>query len=206
MTKYSGSPNSPMKTILPSNVHITLQKEQLKNKVIIIGDVHGCFEELNELLTECEYNENNCSVIFVGDLVNKGPYSVEVVQFARKIKAHVVRGNHDDYALAIAQNLISRPIESEGLNYISKFSPEDLNWLNELPYTITIPSLDAIIVHAGLLPEIDLNKQTISDMYTIRNIIKNEDGSLSGTSNIKLGEPWVNYWNHSPHIYFGHGN
>ena len=46
--------------------------------MIIIGDVHGCFDELKLLLAKCEYEEGKDMLIFVGDLVNKGPKSCEV--------------------------------------------------------------------------------------------------------------------------------
>ena len=65
---------------------------------MIIGDVHGCIHELQSLLEKCAVDENT-SIVLVGDLVNKGPCSQEVVSFVRKIGAHCVRGNHDDAAL-----------------------------------------------------------------------------------------------------------
>jgi predicted phosphodiesterase len=51
------------------------------DRIIIIGDVHGCFDELQDLLVECDYNPNQDYLIFVGDLVNKGPKSIEVYVF-----------------------------------------------------------------------------------------------------------------------------
>lgn len=78
--------------------HIILTGYELKARVVIIGDIHGCFEELVELLNRCSVDENT-NVILVGDLVNKGPYSAEVVAFARRNKFLSVRGNHDEAAL-----------------------------------------------------------------------------------------------------------
>jgi hypothetical protein len=51
------------------------------DRIIIIGDVDGCFDELQDLLVECDYNPNQDYLIFVGDLVNKGPKSIEVYVF-----------------------------------------------------------------------------------------------------------------------------
>jgi len=72
--------------------------------------VHGCFEEFQvsfkpphepptELLLKIEYDPGTTTLILVGDLVNKGPYSAEMVQYCRERNMLCVRGNHDDVAL-----------------------------------------------------------------------------------------------------------
>ena len=63
-------------------------------RVIAIGDVHGCIDELQDLLRECDYRPGDL-IVFLGDLVSKGPDSISVVQMAREIGAIGVRGNHD---------------------------------------------------------------------------------------------------------------
>jgi hypothetical protein len=105
-----------------------------------------------------------------------------------------------------------------------------LDWLTQLPYTITLPSLHAIIVHAGLVPHIPLQLQTRLDMVTMRNVImpdgpsEDSSGSCSphaehpqqwvGTSKAKEGEAWAKVWSDGHfltaadgepyHVYFGH--
>ena len=67
---------------LPAIIHATLTPEQLgTGRVIIVGDVHGCLAELRELLGECDFTPGTDALIFVGDLVNKGPSSAEVGGF-----------------------------------------------------------------------------------------------------------------------------
>ena len=73
-----------------------------KTRLIIIGDVHGCLDELKLLLKQCNYKKEHDKIILVGDLVNKGPSSAGVVKFVREIGATSVRGNHDDAALSKA--------------------------------------------------------------------------------------------------------
>lgn len=63
-------------------------------RVIAIGDVHGCIDELQALLRKCDYRPGDL-IIFLGDLVSKGPDSLSVVQMARELGAIGVRGNHD---------------------------------------------------------------------------------------------------------------
>ena len=82
------------------------------NKILIIGDVHGCLTELKLLIHKAIHQHNQSqnfrAIILVGDLVNKGPYSAEVVQYVRSqqqqkhYNVFTVRGNHDDRALAAA--------------------------------------------------------------------------------------------------------
>jgi hypothetical protein len=83
----------------PPCLHKELRKPELKDNVIIVGDIHGCLDEFKALLVKCNYDARLHSVVLVGDLVNKGPFSAEVVKFCRQIGAHSVRGNHDEAAL-----------------------------------------------------------------------------------------------------------
>ena len=94
-----GLHGNPSPTIMHANL---LDGFDGSSRLIIIGDVHGCLEELKLLLLHCSYRKETDKVVFVGDLVNKGPYSAEVVKFVRKIGARCVRGNHDDAALSKA--------------------------------------------------------------------------------------------------------
>ena len=62
----------------------------------VIGDVHGCFDELKKLLKKISFNPSKDSIIFTGDLVNRGNQSLEVLEFCMKEKSiDTVLGNHD---------------------------------------------------------------------------------------------------------------
>jgi hypothetical protein len=80
---------------LLNNLEISLSQKNL----IFIGDVHGAFEELLELIDKINYDPLKDHLIFVGDLVAKGPKSIEVVRLIRSLEASCVRGNHDDKVL-----------------------------------------------------------------------------------------------------------
>lgn len=66
--------------LLPPETHAVLSKAELgmKGRVLIIGDVHGCVKELEELLDAANYERGLDTVILVGDLGDKGPYPLEV--------------------------------------------------------------------------------------------------------------------------------
>ena len=88
-------------------MNFILSENKLKSRLIIIGDVHGCFEELKSLLNECLFNELEDILIFVGDLVNKGPNSVEVIRYVRDLSlkevAYSVIGNHDEAMIEMSK-------------------------------------------------------------------------------------------------------
>jgi hypothetical protein len=113
------------------------------HKILVIGDVHGCLDELKALVQKASTLHNDhkpfAAVILVGDLCNKGPYSAEVIQFVRNQNNWFsVRGNHDDAALAAALGDVERQSKRK-YDWVASLSDEDVEWMSNLPYSITIP-------------------------------------------------------------------
>ena len=71
----------------------------------VIGDVQGCFDELELLCKKIKFNPNKDKLIFAGDYVNRGPKSLEVLNFCLKNKKSIkgVLGNHDFYLLYLIE-------------------------------------------------------------------------------------------------------
>lgn len=64
---------------LPDLIHAELSATQLgSGRLIVIGDVHGCPDELKTLLRKCQFQQGSDVLVFNGDVVNKGPHSVQV--------------------------------------------------------------------------------------------------------------------------------
>ncbi|VEU42576.1 unnamed protein product [Pseudo-nitzschia multistriata] len=170
-------------------------------KILVVGDVHGCYDELLELHASAlaeNGSEAFSHVLLVGDLCNKGPDSAGVIRHVRTTPGwYSVRGNHDDGALAAALG-DERRRRSETYRWVfradgggetealsSGLSDDDVEWLSELPYTIRIPgdrlgdAEDTLVVHAGLVPGTDLGAQTPGTMTTVRDLLVrcNGDGS-----------------------------
>jgi hypothetical protein len=193
----------------PPQRHVTVKESDLaapiasgKGRLIFVGDVHGCFDELMELLYGVvQYDEGSDTVVLVGDLVNKGPRSLDVLAWAREKGVLAVRGNHDDAALAAALgrgSLYDKPSSpayargavAEKWRWAKEgLLGEDLAWLRALPFTLSFPFLDPplLAVHAGVLPGVPLEQQARKTMTSMRNVLEAEhrilnDGENAGAS------------------------
>ncbi|XP_062576918.1 bis(5'-nucleosyl)-tetraphosphatase PrpE [asymmetrical]-like [Saccostrea cucullata] len=200
---------SKYKLPYPKTPHLVLGNDVIKDrKILIIGDVHGCLEELKELLEEAKSRcaDQEILPVFVGDLLSKGPFPVETVRKLQTMDHFAVRGNHDEAVLR--QALLYKSTENYELpkkyEWVPKLSEKDITYLQELPYTISIPSINVIIVHAGLIPGVDLFKQNLTNMIIMRNIVKSPNGSLTPAELTNEGEAWASLWPGPDHVYFGH--
>lgn len=213
----SSTINTPVSNIpLPPVLHKVLDADFLQKfpEVIIIGDVHGCRDELDQLLAQIDSGKNpgdSILKIFVGDLVNKGPNSRGVLQLLMNSSSSLsVRGNHDEVVIREYLNLKSDPNYSlkPGNLWMKELTQQEVDYLISLPYTISIPSLKTIIVHAGLIPGKEPKDINPSDLISMRNIVveTGSDGKqeLNATRNDEEGTPWVQMWNGPEHVYFGH--
>lgn len=72
-----------------------LNLDKPDHRVFFVGDIHGSLKQLNKLLDKLDYDEQKDVFVHVGDLVAKGPKSVEALELMRKYNVRGVRGNHD---------------------------------------------------------------------------------------------------------------
>ena len=124
-----------------------------------IGDVQGCNEELQTLLTRLRFSSDRDQIFFVGDLVNRGPESLEVLRFVHSLgeNAVVVLGNHDLHLLAVAHG-IRRNRKSDTLDDVLAAPDRDrlLEWLITRPLAhaqVNSEGRTDLLVHAGLVPQ-----------------------------------------------------
>ena len=118
-----------------------------------IGDVQGCFDELERLLGEVGFSPARDRLWVVGDLVNRGPRSLAVVRFVKGLgdRAVVVQGNHDLHLLAFAAGHAKRRADDtfDDLLAAPDCAPL-LDWLRFRPMLHVED--EYVMVHAGLLP------------------------------------------------------
>jgi bis(5'-nucleosyl)-tetraphosphatase (symmetrical) len=124
-----------------------------------IGDVQGCIDELHALLAQLSFNAARDRLWFVGDLVNRGPASLEVLRFVRGLgeKAVVVLGNHDLHLLCVAGGY-ARKRADDTLDELlaAPDGPQLLDWLRGRP--LMHAENGYAMVHAGLLPQWSVEK------------------------------------------------
>lgn len=124
-----------------------------------IGDVQGCNDELQALLAQLSFNGARDRLWFVGDLVNRGPASLEVLRFVRGLgeKAVVVLGNHDLHLLCVAEGFAKRRADDTLDELLAApDAGELLDWLRARP--LIHVEAGYAMVHAGLLPQWTLQK------------------------------------------------
>jgi hypothetical protein len=162
-------------------------------KIIVIGDVHGCFDELQLLLKKCGFKENKPNewlVIFVGDIINKGPKNFEVLDYIMSLNNSLcVKGNHE-YKVLKKGGVIT-----DGKESIMKLTEQQDEYLQNLPLTMRIPAFKSLIVHAGIIPGIKLEEQNENDLMNMRNIKIDDNGNSIALKKPKGGIHWADVWN-----------
>lgn len=165
-------------------------------RTIVVGDIHGCYDELMALLEKAELALDD-RVVSVGDLVTKGPKNREVFEkFMTDERFTAVIGNHDlalrtkwngeRIKLKVAQKVVHKELKGEKDKYLS--------FLNRLPFTIDLGS--HLVVHAGLRPNVELYSQTTDDLTQLRTLGKDRE-SHDGT-------PWYHVYSGEKTVLFGH--
>jgi hypothetical protein len=173
-------------------------------RTIVVGDVHGCAEELQMLLRKCGHSRGD-RVVLAGDLVAKGPDSQAVVQFARENGVLAVLGNHDAFALA-HRNDAGKADRSQGRrSYLSKLLPADWDYLESLPLFLNLGPTrpgghDVVVVHAGAVPGLPLDRQKREHLLSLRSI----DDTGAPTSRLLVHFPWAAQWRGPEQLVFGH--
>lgn len=164
-------------------------------RTVIIGDVHGCADELSELLTKIGVSRAD-KVVFVGDLVARGPDSRGVLAIARKVSATVVRGNHEHKLLR--HRASGEPLSSMHARVAASFSARDWADLEAMPFYADLPEHGVRVVHGGVDPAVSLERQEPEILLTLRTIV---DGRPSDKSGDHL---WGASYAGPVHVVFGH--
>ena len=119
-----------------------------------IGDVQGCYDELQALLARIGFNRAHDRLWFVGDLVNRGPKSLEVLRFVKELgdRAVVVLGNHDLHLLTQFEGLERKRADDTFNDVLGAPDAQELiDWIRTRPMMHV--ERNFAMVHAGLLPK-----------------------------------------------------
>ena len=122
-----------------------------------IGDVQGCYAQLAALVARLGFSPDRDQLWFVGDLVNRGPQSLEVLRYVRALgdNAIVVLGNHDLHLLALAHDKGRKRRSGDTLESIFGAPDRDaiLEWLLNRPLAHFDAGHGDLMVHAGVVPQ-----------------------------------------------------
>jgi hypothetical protein len=194
-------------------------------RTIIIGDVHGCLTELQALISLVCPGSND-HLIFVGDLIHRGPDSPGVVRFVRAYlrsitKVTLIMGNHEE------KHNRWRRRKAEGTEHRMKYTEEypeieakldaqDIEFLEGAALFHRLPEYESVVLHGGLLPDTELpedpfDKLSGKQKKSAYKILRIRDVNPDAGSMVKLGEKtdedvfWTDiYDGRHGHIYFGH--
>lgn len=147
----------------------------MSNRRFVIGDVHGHYNALSSLF-EAIAPEKEDQVYFLGDLIDRGSQSAQVVKFVIDNNYHCLLGNHEIMLLEvfkggkICHQAFQVWLHNGGYatvnSYGSKIPQEHIDWFRSLPLYLDLG--DFWLVHAGLHPQIPLEKQTSEQFCWIR--------------------------------------
>jgi serine/threonine protein phosphatase 1 len=150
------------------------------DEIYVIGDVHGCRAMLERLLDILDPTRDDL-VVFVGDLVRKGPDSGGVVDLVRSHSNYLsVRGNNE-------QKLV------DGRKSIDSLTDDDLDYLDTLPVVISWD--DVVVVHGGIDHRKPVAEHTLTELLNARSLVP--DASYERPY-------WFETRRESPRVFFGH--
>ncbi len=163
-----------------------------RNKTLIIGDVHGCAAELEQLLLLANLGPAD-RILCLGDLVGKGPDSVEVFKWAMQDGRVIsVRGNHEHRLLELAAEGPSRRTKEEDIRTLAQLGPvldKFIEHARRMP--LLHEEEDLILVHAGIDPGRKLHQQKAKHLLTLRYL---EDDKT----------PWFEKYRGNKLVVYGH--
>ncbi len=117
----------------------------------VIGDVQGCYHSLCDLLQRIDYDPQNDTLWFAGDLVNRGLHSLQTLRFIQQLPhAFTVLGNHDFHLLAQPYQPAPDPALADILQ--APDCTQLLDWLSQQPLLHYDEKRHVVLTHAGLLP------------------------------------------------------
>lgn len=175
---------------------------------MVVGDIHGCLTELKALMALAAFRSdptcNACRsrgiragridepdaddvgsspcacdvLVHVGDLVNKGPNSFEVVRHCIENRALGVVGNHDRKLIKLVKRIrkkgkLKKHDAQSTLAALAYACPDDVfEYLSALPYILRLPTCNVLVVHAGIVPDVPLDQQDPWTVTEMRNLIE----------------------------------
>ena len=176
-----------------------MNHQNTKDHTFIVGDIHGCFNELMLLLKQAQCSVSHHRIILVGDVINKGPDSLKTLNWIYQNKIESVIGNHELAFIESIEN--GTPMSSSLQQLKEEMNTQIFHWIQFLKSWPTyIEEKDFMVVHAGLVPNEHPSCSKIEHLVNLRFWdIKNQT-----RSNSSQNKPWHDYYHDQKLVIYGH--
>jgi len=173
----------------------------MTGRLIAVGDIHGCHAEFAEMLSQLELKAGD-RLVLLGDLVNRGPDSVKVLDLARSTGAISLLGNHELRLLKFKRTGDRKYMKEHDLQTFDSLRPQDWAYLEAMQLTYEEPDLNTVFVHGGFLPNEPWQKQP-SEVVTRVQVIDKE-GRARKRADAPEAPSWADLWGGPPFVVYGH--
>lgn len=169
-------------------------------RTILIGDVHGCYDELQLLLKQVKWDREKDVLLFAGDLIDRGPKIAEVLDFVgNEPNTYTIMSNHENKFL---RHLRGNKVSTWGLRHTLEQCDVSWNnnlrmWMESLPYAIKFAN-NSYLVHGGIVPTRTVEQQGREALIYARTF-----NPATGSFTDVAAKPWYSF-PHTQRIYFGH--
>jgi hypothetical protein len=166
-------------------------------QTLVIGDIHGCYDEFQDLLDRAGLSEDD-SIVSVGDCVDRGPDTPAVLRFFREIpNALLIMGNHERKHVRASRHEV-KLAQSQRISRIQfgKTYPDALTFMSELPLYLDLP--DALVVHGYFEGGLPLLQQRATVLC----------GTMGGDKYLRAqyDRPWYELYDGEKPLLVGHHN
>ncbi|MGH9945087.1 MAG: metallophosphoesterase [Pyrinomonadaceae bacterium] len=165
-------------------------------RTVVVGDIHGCYDELRDLLDQLALTADD-RLVAVGDLTCKGEQSRAVLDlFISDPRFSSVIGNHDRALLRYWQGagVELKPSQEKARVKLEPERETYLHYLSTLPYLIDLGT--HAVAHAGVRPGVPLDQQSPDDLTELR--------TLGPDRTDRAGAPWYQAYEGAQVVLFGH--
>lgn len=207
-----------LESVLRPRVANTIVEQGTEKEYLFIGDVHGMYDKLMELLNKVSFKQTNMQVVFVGDFITKGPDNLKVIEWMmeNRDKVHFVLGNNEFSVIMCALNpniLLEKSagsdiykIKESHLKVAESLSVEQVEYISQAGTIVLEVDLDKtdqrlIAVHAGLLPmDYDFTthhlnlKSTIFSLTNMKYVNTYDNMDTSREKKAKHWQRWYKFW------------
>lgn len=180
-----------------------------RGRAIVIGDIHGCRDELTELLDRLDPGPDDL-VISAGDIVRKGPDPAGCLSLWRDRGYLAVRGNNEEKLLELARERRFRRLFLPREDRAVLRRPDLLSLIRRWPLAIDLPRLGIAVVHGGVFPLMPVTEKSIArhadDVTRLRWIRREGKGwiSVGKTPELDRDVLWAEAWKGPRTVVYGH--